>query len=1135
MTGNTAENTQSPGLVGSAIRLENDMYNFGNWLWNKAANTSGDPDPDFDFAARAKESDVFQLEPEAFDDVLNAQDFELTEMKVRQELRDRQTLAAGGIPGLIAAMGAGIASPTIALPFGAVKTGAGVARTAANAAKWGLVASTAQEAVLYGTQETRTPTESAINIGTETLLAGILGAGVGALSNRQLARSKEMLENVEQHYTPYAPAGADITATALNKYDREPDVGKPASAFGLEKSLSFLGPVTSVTQKASIPAARWMMRQMDTAGLRFEGNRDAIATAQGGDLESIIKGYEGAYAAAMRKSREIFKQRKNRQMTSGEFREEVGWALTRGGEHLDPDVKKAAAMWRNDLFMPVLRAAQSAGVKGFDQISDEEALSYLPRQLRKQFARNEREGLRQILEQNSNEKLVQEARKKLERTDREVANLEQEADDILLEADEAERVRAELKDEMARLPEQFTEEIRDLAEEIRALRAQAKVVEDKTDKKNLLERAARLEKENKDRLKPFRIRENFLRKRFRNLDNTRQRLAERQQTVFDRIETIEESQLNTLARMQKAGAKLIARLERLEGPEADKAIDRFTKQFEQAMGVFERGEARLAKLKGDKEVEQLVEDDLTPTERISKLEQLQEQRREKTEAILQKLEDSEASRAGKIEAVEEALEEGQQRALRVNERRTLQKQKLAEKADALDPEQVKGRAENLRQKAEGKKARFTESTGIGFEALPNRTRDPRTGELSRIDPRLVEFDFSEDAALNAEETVATLLKENQRSPGVTLLTERGPLLARTLDIDPDRAWSTDFGTFRYRDFLQNDIERVAHAYVRSTGPDIELTRRFGSVNPLQKVDGGIGKRIKEEYAELKKQAETPEERTKIAAEEKQVKQKLGDVIERLRYQRGVPEDPEGTPGGGTRLDNGVILPNTENWGTGSAGMEARQIYRAAIARAVDDTIITPGNELPRWADGNMWGRLLFQFRSFTFSSTQKATLAMLQDARAGRVWRPALGSMFSVALGTMGYYIWAAARGGDSWEEAKDMDWQKALDEGISRSGLQGIFAEVHNMSQQIPGVAEHVTFSGESVSKSPFTRPGERALGPTFDAFTNLQRIVVTAGNGDPTTETVDNAASLVPFQNHVLLRRFFEAAEESTKEFVE
>lgn len=106
--------------------------------------------------------------------------------QIDQELDDRRTLSAAGGAGVAAGVVAGILDPINLLPVAgaAARTAsraAGALEGAVTTARAGLLSSTAQEAVLTGMQETRTPAESALNIATATLLSGVLGGAVGAI------------------------------------------------------------------------------------------------------------------------------------------------------------------------------------------------------------------------------------------------------------------------------------------------------------------------------------------------------------------------------------------------------------------------------------------------------------------------------------------------------------------------------------------------------------------------------------------------------------------------------------------------------------------------------------------------------------------------------------------------------------------------------------------------------------------------------------------------------------------------------------------------------------------------------------------------------------------------------------------
>lgn len=116
----------------------------------------------------------------------------------RQE-ENRKILDASGAAGVVASIGMGVLDPTIFIPGVAVakvgKAGWTAARVGAAAAISGGGQAALQEGILNLTQETRTLTESAINVGTGTILAGLLGAGIGAyLGSEQTARIEGLLE-----------------------------------------------------------------------------------------------------------------------------------------------------------------------------------------------------------------------------------------------------------------------------------------------------------------------------------------------------------------------------------------------------------------------------------------------------------------------------------------------------------------------------------------------------------------------------------------------------------------------------------------------------------------------------------------------------------------------------------------------------------------------------------------------------------------------------------------------------------------------------------------------------------------------------------------------------------------------------
>lgn len=259
-------------------------------------------------------------------------------------------------------------------------------------------------------------------------------------------------------------------------------------------------------------------------------------------------------------------------------------------------------------------------------------------------------------------------------------------------------------------------------------------------------------------------------------------------------------------------------------------------------------------------------------------------------------------------------------------------------------------------------------------------------------------------------------------------------------------------------------------------------------------------------------------------------------------------------GKGTEVRPGVFFPNTEEWGKidgkdvfdpnnfnfradvdqrgriqSEKEMELARVFRAALVRGINDTIITPGAERPSWVDSATGARILSQFRSFTMSSQIKTVMAAYQDARVGNMAPVVLGTTFSLALGMLSYYLWAVSVGGKT-QQRMENERQAALsgneeamgrwvDEGLARSGLLGIFAEAQKFAERIPALQPYATFGDSPTARSPFVNPVAEALGPSIGLVNNLDRVL--RNMDDPTADTFANARRILPYQNIFYLRQ--------------
>jgi len=186
-----AHQFEQPGwgkLFGAAFRTEN---NVGSMIAREDM-----PDPfrkqdGFDWNARygALSPEVRYEHGHKFVDLHNDRAFEAEAARIDREMKDRRDLEAGGWRGTVAVMAAGILDLPTLIPVGgeylaAAKGIRGIGLAAARFGAENAAAQAVQEVGLQATQETRTATESAVNVGAGAILGVMLGAGGAALLTR---------------------------------------------------------------------------------------------------------------------------------------------------------------------------------------------------------------------------------------------------------------------------------------------------------------------------------------------------------------------------------------------------------------------------------------------------------------------------------------------------------------------------------------------------------------------------------------------------------------------------------------------------------------------------------------------------------------------------------------------------------------------------------------------------------------------------------------------------------------------------------------------------------------------------------------------------------------------------------------
>ena len=854
-------------LGGAAFGLENDVVAAIQYMGRRDYT----PDPNFNFDEAYRASPFAQRQPDNFTRAQSLDEFRAIEMRVAEEEAMQQRLAQGGLAGIGLSMVAGLLSPTILLPVGEFKAGQSILRTARNTASWTVAGVAGQEAVLQLNQETRTGEQTAMALGFSAVLGGLIGGGAAYMTAPAAARLEaHMVGGID----PVAIRPLDDSLSAARAPEEFADPGNLAPGF--LNRFAPISPTARVFEQDMSPNARAVQAQLTTGGLRTEN-----VSAIGGDLESITKQYEGRAHIVTQGMDKIWKgQARSLAEKFGvgrtEWNREVGRALERGGKSDVPGAAEGAAFIRENIFMPIYRDAKALGLEGFDNISEEEAMSYVTRILRSEVASAKHGDLELILRENAAEQLQKKYLDDLAKIDEADIKTQQAAGDLTMTETQADTQTAILKQQAEELPQQFPEAAPYLSN-VEELLSAAKLAEDAAVKKALRAEAKLLQKEAGVILKPYRAALSAIRSRMANLNKTAARLEEKQQAIYRQLDDIEEMQLSSLMSVINQGKAFLQKLGRMSDEAFDAELAKLETKFERVYGTYEKGETKLAKLEAESDAKGLDQSSYRSEEAISKQTQLQAERLARAEAGLEKLQvaqnlDREAVR----QAVQDNLDDMLMRVNDTNNKRALRAEALKKRVADIDPAAGIAKAERLKLKQAERMGSFTTKLaerGVKFvNGVPDVTR-----EASDISKHLVE----------------TLTKENRRLPALTLMGERGPELRRMLNIDATRVWSNGM---KYEDFLERDVHTIMKTYLRTMGPDLELKRRFGTVNPLadnSSIMMKIGEDFRQQYELAGRLPKAQQEKAfvRIAKVKAQTIADLSTQIERLRHVRGIATDP----------------------------------------------------------------------------------------------------------------------------------------------------------------------------------------------------------------------------------------------------
>ena len=343
---------------------------------------SGEVDETYDPFDDIKDT-TYQQYSDRFIQVNNRAEAEIVKRSIDDELESRRLVEQSGGVGVAATFAAALFDPINLVPLGvganvALKGGS-ILRGAASSASAGLVTETASEAILQGTQQTRTLEESAINIAGGTFLSGALGAGATAIAKRA-GNFDELSAKVEQDMT--VPAEKD--PTDLDKLSEEMIRGSAfdgiddsvgaarlkettlqqeslAGNLGVAKATAGLNPLLRMAHSPS-RVVRVLSQKLIENPVFFNKNAEGIASDPA--VETLIKESRARLAVSTDVQLQKYKEYKSATSKAGqkpvnfvEFKKQVAMALRRNDTSDNPFAADVAKNIRAKVLDPLKQRA----------------------------------------------------------------------------------------------------------------------------------------------------------------------------------------------------------------------------------------------------------------------------------------------------------------------------------------------------------------------------------------------------------------------------------------------------------------------------------------------------------------------------------------------------------------------------------------------------------------------------------------------------------------------------------------------------------------------------------------------------------------------------------------------------------
>ncbi|MGJ7138082.1 hypothetical protein [Morganella morganii] len=1019
--------------------------------------------------------------------------------RIDRQIQDRTLLAEAGGAGFTSSLAMGVIDPinvaATFIPGGLAVRGGSVARTAGTLALSNAGAGVLSETALSATQETRTLTESALNIAFDATLGGVMGSAIQLVKNRGALAAKFRNDVIgEQQTQPQnipnnIPRDRSIGAAEVFDTTLEQEAIKGPSFVNRTMNVS---PVGRVAQSPS-KIARQVNQQLAENNFTYAKNEEGIASF--GAVETAVRRFDALIYKQVESTKDHYRQYKQAARTGGdtrmshiEFSEAVGDAMRNGDQHAIPQVAEAARAIR-----PIVEQTKDQMVElGIlrEGVKVTTADSYFPRIYKFDKILSDRSEFKKVIADwlgETNQIAVNKAQGSL---DKAVAGIERAEN----ARPAAEKLGAEIR-EAESWSGKKTELLSEVDKNIRMIGEKQAVADE-------LSALRGLDKQTKKQAK----RQAQLERKLSAIDSAEQSLPKLQRhlEILDKPRQFRNEyarlsrHANSLTRFDRRRQAAMRRMEPMAREELEAAADDIINKIIGAPAGIVPGELipdGLTKHAGftkartlnipDERIKDFLESDVNYV--------MENYIRQVAPEIELTKRFGRVDMDGQIKAITEDYNRLISEAATPKERAKLEKRREADLRDIRamrdrllgtygapkDPASFFVRA--------GRMARHVNFLrllgGMTISSLPDMARPiMQHGLRSALKPL---------GKMMTDISKMRIAKADLREMGIGLeyaLSSRSKVIADLNDpysrrsfLERGLEWSSQkFGNFTLMNQYTDTMKMWSGLITQSK-----------VLNAAKAVAGGKNL-SKKEITKL----------AHIGIDESML-HRIAD-----QYSRH-GEDLDGLLTGHSHLwDDRVV----------------REVFQNAVLKDVRTTVITPGiGDTPLMMSSEL-GKIVMQFKTFFFATHNRALVSGIQSGDTSFYY----GALLQVGLGSLVYVLKSMMAGREI-----NTDPANLVKEGLDWSGMMGWLGEPNNVLENLSGGTYGMSamFGGPPASRYQSRNGIGALLGPTFDLGGDIKNITAGVLNGEFDDREVRSVRKLLPFQNLFYLAPLLNQVEEQLK----